>query len=158
MTESSPNPIESIALLGASSLELEKNHLQFLGYNCTVESENQILAEATKSAGENSLWWHFYKMRRGVLALRWWVVPNGPSELDMLKLVNEMNTTNFFVCASITSSEEGTHFLNIKSFLEGDYDRSNFGIFVNQINAEVTGCVTNHYSINRMWCRVFGNQ
>jgi hypothetical protein len=138
MTQAEASSLKGLSV--SSELELEKNHLQFLGYKVTEHENGLLLAEGTESTAGGCYWWHVVKRSHGVCFMRWLNVAESASLLDKLMLANAVNKITEMSCTSVgtssTETMEDASFLFTTAFLEGDYDRSRFTLFVNHLNRE----------------------
>lgn len=154
MTQADASSLKGLSV--SSELELEKNHLQFLGYKVT-ENEHGLLALTTESTPGSYFWWQVLKRPHGVCLMRWLTVLESASFLDKLMLANVVNKITEMSCTSVglSSSEpaEDAIVLYTTAFLEGDYDRNRFTLFVNHINREYDAA-TSCKEFNMIWDRI----
>lgn len=144
--------LKSQMLLSASELEYEKNHAQFLGYK-TEEIDSNILS-LTPENTERLWWWWLVKRDHGVLARRIMspARPGAPRS-DILEFVNAINCLCEAVCVTLECNKNGEQQMFAQSFLEGQYNRSNFTIFMDRINHELSAAVTND-AVLEAWSRI----
>lgn len=134
--------LKSQMLLSASELEYEKNHAQFLGYKAD-EIESNILSLMPENA-DRLWWWWLVKRDHGVLARR--IMNPARSDAarsDILEFVNAINCLCEAVCITLEVNKNGEQQIFAQSFLEGQYNRSNFTIFMDRINHELSNATTN---------------
>ena len=135
--DSTPVSIPEIS----SELELEKNHAQFFGYR--VEEIQSNLITLTPASSNRMTWWWLIKRGHGVLARRGYCPYNGQiSRQDCLEFCNKINVRSELITAKLEKDEDGKENIFIESFLEGQYSRSTFSIFLERINQEFYEALT----------------
>lgn len=119
----------------ASELEHEKNHALFLGYK-VEEIQPNVLLLSPESASRLTWWW-LIKRSHGILAKRFIAVPRFSADrYDTLDFANIFNCHCELLCITLEESENRTPQIFAHSFLEGEYNRSNFTLFMERINQE----------------------
>lgn len=117
----------------AHPLARYRNHLEFYGYR-VEEEEGVILCRHPRK----------YNLclravpNRGVLVYTLYSVNPNVSRMDILEYVNHLNANLIFMKVYIDDDEdEGESTLNIETFYEGDYDRTNFAILLDNIDSDI---------------------
>ena len=148
----SSEQLKSQIMLSTSELEYEKNHAQFLGYK--VEEIDSNILSLTPENADRLWWWWLVRRDHGVLARR---IMNpaapGASRIDMLEFVNAVNCLCEAVCITLEVGKNGETQIFAQSFLEGQYNRSNFTIFMERINQELSTAVSNE-TVLEAWTRI----
>jgi hypothetical protein len=122
-----------------SILEEERIHAEFFGYS-TIKNPDGALTISTET---NDLWWWWLiKIRYGIIARRYLFTKNRNVLNDCLELVNEYNKYTRLVKANLIEEENGSIQIFFEATLIGIYNKSNFSIFIQEINREMQIFVT----------------
>lgn len=118
------------------SLERYKNHLEFLGYIAEEDGESSIFA---KHHRKDNLWVLKFGCDIGILARLTYVFPSRFNSDPVLLYIyaNDLNNQFYFLRACVSSFSDGGYYLRLESVLEGDYDRRNFSIFLDNIERDL---------------------
>jgi len=99
-------------------------------------------------------WWWLVKRSHGVLARRLMPEPRiGSDRYDVLNFINEVNCACETIALTLDLNDEKKPFIAAQSFLEGQYSRSNFTIFMDRINEELTTAM-NQPHVQAAWSKV----
>lgn len=109
----------------AHPLAYYRNHLEFLGYR-VEEGDDEIVGRHTRKPN--------LMVRpisdRGVLVSTVYSFKTSFSRLETLEYVNTLNSTLMFMKAYVDEDDD----LVMETFFEGQYDRSNFSILLDNID------------------------
>ncbi len=112
----------------AHPLARYRNHLEFLGYR-VEEGEEDIVGRHTRKPN--------LIVRpisdRGVLVSTLYSFNSGIDRLEMLEYVNALNTSLMFMKAYVDEDDD----LMMETFFEGEYDRNNFAILLDNIEYDM---------------------
>ena len=130
-----PDSVKSALDLVSSELEHEKNHALFLGFK-VEELQPHVLLLSPDTASRLAWWW-LIKRSHGVLARKAVATPRFSADrYDVLDFVNRFNCQCELLCMTLEELEDRTPQIYAHSFLEGEYNRSNFTLFMERINQE----------------------
>jgi len=123
----------SISENTAHPLVLYRNHLEFNGYRAEENGELLFCRHPRKI---NLL------LRpvpdRGVLVSTMYGLKDELTRMEMLEYANQLNTSFIFMKAYIDAEEDGSGVsLMLETFFEGEYDRTNFSILLDNIEADI---------------------
>lgn len=136
----------------ASELEYEKNHALFLGYKVDEIAPNVILL--TPDSSDRLWWWWLIKRSHGLLARRTMLSPRpSANRMDCLEFINSVNCQCEVVALTLEPGKDGGLEIFAQSFLEGEYNRANFTIFVERINQELSNSL-NSDEVLEGWRRI----
>lgn len=114
----------------AHSLAKYRNHLEFSGYKVDDEEEDWLLSRHPRKV-------NLYLKKiadRGVLVSTFYTVKENVKRTSLLEFTNALNAEFLFVKAYLT--EEGQ--MRIETFFEGEYDRTNFSILLENIDFDLS--------------------
>ena len=113
----------------AHSLIKYRNHLEFNGYKIEDEEDDYLISLHPRKVN--------LMLRRiedrGVLVSTFYSIKENINRMDILEFINILNGELFFIKTYIT--DEG---LILETFFEGDYDRTNFSILLENIDFDMT--------------------
>jgi hypothetical protein len=112
----------------AHPLAYYRNHLEFNGYH-VEEDDETILGRHPRKA--NLIVRQI--LGRGVLVSTIYAVEPDTKRMHLLEYVNDLNTVFLFMKAYVGQDND----LFLETFLEGDYDRTNFSILLDNIEYDV---------------------
>jgi len=123
----------SISEHTAHPLALYRNHLEFNGYR--VEENGELLF--CRHPRKISL-----LLRpvpdRGVLVSTMYTLNDSLTRMQTLEYANQLNSSFIFMKAYIDTEEDGSESsLMLETFFEGEYDRTNFSILLDNIEADI---------------------
>jgi hypothetical protein len=140
----------------ASELEYEKNHALFLGYK--IEEYQPHILLLKPDAASRLAWWWLIKRSHGVLARRLVVIPKFSADrYDTLDFINRFNCCCELLCLTLEEAENRTPQIFAQSFLEGEYNRSNFTVFIDRINHEYFEAFTS-LEVSTAWQKIAPDQ
>lgn len=105
-----------------------RNHLEFNGYH-VEEDDNLLVCRHPRKS--NLIVTNF--PTRGALITTAYSFKANIKRMDLLEYVNELNSEFLFMKGCI--DREGS--LTIETFFEGDYDRTNFSILLDNIEHDI---------------------
>ncbi|MDJ0726641.1 MAG: hypothetical protein QNJ38_16160 [Prochloraceae cyanobacterium] len=108
----------------AHPLALYKNHLEFNGYQVTEEGDNLFCTHRRKM---NLVLHNWYD--RGVLVMSIFSCDRNVSKIELLEYINELNSSFLFMTAYLSDERD----LILQTFFDGDYDRTDFSILLDNI-------------------------
>jgi hypothetical protein len=112
----------------AHSLAKYRNHLEFNGYK--IEEEEDLLFGRHLRKANLVL----KKIEdRGILINIQYDVKENVKRINLLEFINSLNTEFLFVKAYIDDES----LMHIETFLEGEYDRTNFSIILDNIEFDM---------------------
>jgi len=136
----------------ASELEYEKNYALFLGYKVDEIAPNVI--SLTPDNSDRLWWWWLIKRSHGLLARRAMLSPKpAASRIDCLEFVNLVNCHYEVVSLTLEPGKDGGLEIFAQSFLEGEYNRANFTIFIERINQELSSSLGGE-EVLEIWRRI----
>jgi hypothetical protein len=106
-----------------------RNHLEFNGYKIEEEEENWLLSRHSRK-------FDLYLKKieeRGVLVSTAYHIQENISKVNLLEFANDLNAEFLFMKAYL--SDDGV--MMIETFFEGDYDRTNFSILLDNIEFDM---------------------
>ncbi|MBD2074809.1 DNA mismatch repair protein [Phormidium sp. FACHB-592] len=112
----------------AHPLAYYRNHLEFNGYQ-VEEDDDTILGRHARKA--NLIIRQI--LGRGVLVSTIYGVEPETKRIHLLEYVNDLNTVFLFMKAYLGQDND----LFLETFLEGDYDRTNFSILLENIEYDI---------------------
>lgn len=112
----------------AHPLAYYRNHLEFNGYH-VEEDDDTIFGRHLRKANL------FVRqmLGRGVLVSTIYSIEPNINRMHLLEYVNDLNTVFLFMKAYIGQDDD----LFLETFLEGDYDRTNFSILLDNIEYDI---------------------
>jgi hypothetical protein len=113
----------------AHSLAKYRNHLEFMGYNIEEEAEDWLFGRHPRKVnlGLKKI------SNRGVLISTVFGLKENLNRSNILEFANTLNAELFFMKAYLT--QEGS--LRLETFFEGEYDRSNFSLLLENIDCDI---------------------
>lgn len=124
------------AIPTAHALQYYKNHCEFFGYSIEETSESSIICHHSK---KDTLRLVLLNYGAGVMAQIFYKIPEkfkyDPNPLYIY--ANDLNYRLIFMKACITGVETGKIFITLSSVIEGDYNRKNFAIFLDNIDNDM---------------------
>jgi hypothetical protein len=127
-------PSANISDLVAHPLAKYRNHLEFNGYQVEEDEELLLCHHPRKT---NLIIKYIFS--RGVLIRSFYSFDQNINRIDLLEYINELNSDFIFMKAYIDRDND----LSIETFSEGDYDRTNFSILLDNIEYDM-GIFGNH--------------
>lgn len=113
----------------AHSLAKYRNHLEFTGYKIEDEGEDWLFGRHPRKV---NLW--LKKLGdRGVLVSTTYGVKENIRRTNFLEYANSLNAEFLFMKAYL--NDEGL--MRLETFFEGDYDRTNFSILLENIDFDM---------------------
>ncbi len=113
----------------AHCLAKYRNHLEFTGYKIEDEGEDWLFSRHPRKA---NLW--LKKVGdRGILVSTMYGVKENVKRTNFLEFINSLNAEFLFMKAYL--NDEGL--LRLETFFEGDYDRTNFSILLENIEFDM---------------------
>ena len=113
----------------AHPLAKYRNHLEFTGYKVEDEGEDWLFGRHPRKV---NLW--LKKIGdRGILVSTLYGVKDNVKRTSLLEFANALNAEFLFMKAYLT--DEGL--MRIETFFEGDYDRTNFSILLENIDFDI---------------------
>lgn len=110
-------------------LALYQNHLEFNGYR-VEESETALICRHPRKLNL------FLKPidTRGVLVSTIYSFEEGLDRMQVLEYINQLNVAFIFMKAYVNNENN----LILETFFEGDYDRTNFSILLENVEYDMT--------------------
>ena len=106
-----------------------RNHLEFAGYKIEKEEDDWLLGRHPRKV---DLW--LKKIGdRGILVSTLYSIKENSQRTNLLEFVNVLNTEFLFMKAYL--ADEGL--MRIETFFEGEYDRTNFSILLENIDFDI---------------------
>ncbi|MCV3216797.1 YbjN domain-containing protein [Plectonema radiosum NIES-515] len=127
-------PEANISDLVAHPLAKYRNHLEFNGYQVEEDEELLLCHHPRKT---NLIIKYIFS--RGVLIRSFYSFDQNIQRIDLLEYINELNSDFIFMKAYIDRDND----LSIETFSEGEYDRTNFSILLDNIEYDM-GIFGNH--------------
>ncbi len=121
-------PESNISDLVAHPLARYRNHLQFNGYQVEEDEELLLCSHPRKS---NLI--IKYMFSRGVLIRTFYSFEQNIQRIHLLEYINELNSEFIFMKAYIDKDND----LSIETFCEGEYDKTNFSILLDNIEYDM---------------------
>ena len=113
----------------AHSLAKYRNHLEFTGYKIEDEGEDWLFSRHPRKV---NLW--LKKLEdRGVLVSTTYGVKENIRRTNFLEYANSLNAEFLFMKAYL--NDDGL--MRLETFFEGDYDRTNFSILLENIDFDM---------------------
>lgn len=125
----------------AHPLAKYRNHLEFNGYK-VEENEDILLCTHPRKPSISII----NKPGRGVIVRSfYWSMRQDVEEIKILRLANELNADMYYMKAYLYQDEVETEdgeeeVINkffLETFLEGEYDRSNFSLLLDNIEEDI---------------------
>lgn len=113
----------------AHTLAKYRNHLEFTGYNVEDVGEDAIFSRHPRKPNL----WLKQVGDRGVLVSILYNAKENVRRSNFLEFLNALNAEFLFMKAYL--NDEGT--LRLETFFEGDYDRTNFSILIENIDFDM---------------------
>ncbi|BAZ38122.1 hypothetical protein NIES4101_40570 [Calothrix sp. NIES-4101] len=115
----------------AHPLAKYSNHLEFNGYQIQEDEELLICRHSRKA---NLILRHVAD--RGVLISTLYSCEPDVTRINLLEYVNQLNSELIFIKAYISEDEEETNLI-METFFEGEYNRTNFSILLDNIDYDM---------------------
>ncbi len=110
------------------SLVKYRNHLEFAGYKIKDEEEDCLIGLHPRKTNL-----YLEKIgERGVLVSTVYDIKDNVGRTSLLEFINTLNAEFLFMKAYLNDEE-----LIIETFFEGDYDRTNFSILLENIDSDM---------------------
>jgi hypothetical protein len=106
-----------------------RNHLEFAGYRVEDEGEDWLFAYHHRKVNLSLM----KVEERGVLISTLYGIKENVNRVSLLEFSNILNSEFLFMKAYLT--DEGL--IRIETFFEGDYDRTNFSILLENIDFDM---------------------
>lgn len=118
------------------ALEYYKNHCEFLGYSVEYDGDYSIICTHSR---KSTLSLFLLNHDVGVLARVLYFMPEKfiNNLMPLYAYANELNYNFNYMKAYIREANDGTPFIILSSVLEGDYNRKNFAIFLENIDQDL---------------------
>lgn len=110
-------------------LALYKNHLEFNGYQIIEEGENHLFCTHRRKL---DLILNSFSHYHGVLVVSIFSFKRTINRSEILEYINDLNSSFLTINAHI----DGGNNLIFQSFFQGDYDRTNFSLFLDNIDCD----------------------
>lgn len=133
------NPDEVLKSKGISlthALEHYKNHCEFLGYCVEEDGEAAIFCNHQR---KDSVSFVLLNHGAGVMAQIFYALPEHLADepLTLYYYANELNYIFIFMKAAIRGVEDRKPYIMLTSVCEGEYNRKNFSIFLDNIEQDM---------------------
>jgi hypothetical protein len=113
----------------AHSLAKYRNHLEFTGYKIEDEGEDWLFSRHPRKV---NLWLEKVE-DRGILVRTMYGTKDNIQRINFLEFINSLNAEFLFMKAYL----DDERMMHLETFFEGDYDRTNFSILLENIDFDM---------------------